>query len=391
MRATFLHFAPPLIEDDEINEVVDTLRSGWVTTGPKTRQFETEFAHAVQAPAALALNSCTAGLHLALKTLGIGPGDEVVTTAWTFAASVNVIEHVGARPVIVDVEPETLNIHVDQVARAITPRTKAIIPVHFAGHPVDIDAINDLARRHNLAVVEDAAHGIGASYRGTPIGAGTNPTAFSFYATKNLCTGEGGMLTGSQEFLERARVTALHGMSREAWGRYQQGGAWAYDIIEPGFKYNMSDIQASLGLAQLRKFERLQARRREIVRQYHEAFSLLEAFELPATRPGIEHAWHLYVVRLLPKTLSIGRDEFLQALHARNIGCSVHFIPIPHHSYYREKYGLRLADFPVAADSFARACSLPLSPKLTDADVADVIEAVSDIAAEHRIARKVAA
>src|SRR6266545_1749752 len=268
-RAAFLPFSPPAIGEEEIAEVVDTLRSHWITTGPKTKRFEAEFAASVGATGALALNSCTAGLHTALATFGIGAGDEVITTPLTFAASVNVIEHVRARPVLVDVEADTLNIDPAAVAAAVTPRTKAILPVHYAGHPVDLDAIWEIAARHGLAVIEDAAHALPARYKGKLIGSGPNPAAFSFYATKNLTTAEGGMLTGAPEFLERARVRSLHGMSGDAWRRYGKGGKWFYEIVCPGFKYNMTDIQAALGLCQLKKLERFQERRREVVAAYN--------------------------------------------------------------------------------------------------------------------------
>src|SRR5438132_561210 len=263
-RRDFLPFSPPLVGEEEIREVVDTLRSDWITTGPKAKRFEQDFAAYVGAPGALALNSCTAGLHTALATLGIGPGDEVITTPMTFCASVNVIEHVGARPVLVDVEPDTLNIDPRQIAAAVTPRTRAILPVHYAGHPADLDGIEAVAHPHGLTVVEDAAHAIPARYKGRFIGSGTNPVAFSLYATKNLTTAEGGMLTGEGAFLDRARVLSLHGMSRDAWKRYDQGGSWRYEVLLPGFKYNMTDIQAAIGLCQLRKQDAFQRRRREI-------------------------------------------------------------------------------------------------------------------------------
>jgi dTDP-4-amino-4,6-dideoxygalactose transaminase len=383
-RTHFLPFSPPAIGEEEIAEVVDTLRSQWITTGPKTRRFEVEFAATVGAPGALALNSCTAGLHTALATLGIGPGDEVITTPITFAASVNVIEHVRARPVLVDVEPDTLNIDPAAVAGAITPRTRAILPVHFAGHPADLDALFALADRHQLALVEDAAHALPAAYRGRPIGAGRNPAAFSFYATKNLTTAEGGMLTGDEDFLERARVFSLHGMSRDAWKRYDRGGSWRYDILLPGFKYNMTDIQASLGLAQLKKLGAFDARRREIVAQYQEAFGADDALQCPVERSEVSHAWHLYALRIRPEVLRIGRDRFLEELTRRNIGTSVHFIPIHTHPYYRDTYGYVAEDLPVAFQAFERLFSLPLHPRLSDADVGDVIEAVLDVANTFR-------
>jgi dTDP-4-amino-4,6-dideoxygalactose transaminase len=383
-RTEFLPFSPPCIGEEEIAEVVDTLRSNWITTGPKTKRFETEFAAAIGAPGALALNSCTAGLHTALVTLGIGPGDEVITTPMTFAASVNVIEHVRARPILVDVEPDTLNIDPHQVAAAITPRTRAILPVHYAGHPADLDPINDLAERHHSTVIEDAAHALPAAYGGRRIGAGKNPVAFSFYATKNLTTAEGGMLTADPEFLDRARVVSLHGMSRDAWKRYDKGGSWRYDILLPGFKYNMTDIQASIGLHQLRKLTEFDRRRRAIVAQYQAAFGADDALEIPAERANVCHAWHLYVLRIRPEVLSIGRDQFVQELTRRNIGTSVHFIPIHLHPYYRDKYGFAPRTLPVAFDNFERLLSLPLHPGLTDSDVSDVVSAVLDVALAFR-------
>lgn len=383
LRPAFLPFAPPAIGEEEIAAVVDTLRSDWITTGPKTRAFEQQFADFLGAPGALALNSCTAGLHTALVTLGIGPGDEVITTPLTFAASVNVIEHVGARPVLVDVEPDTLNIDPGQIERAVTARTKAILPVHYAGHPADLDRIRAVARAHRLSILEDAAHALPARYRDRAIGSGANPTAFSFYATKNLTTAEGGMLTGDPEFLARARVISLHGMSRDAWRRYDKGGSWYYEILLPGFKYNMTDIQAAMGLCQLKKLEAFQQRRREVVAQYQAAFAHDQALEVPVARPEVEHAWHLYVLRLKRGALRIDRDRFVEELKERNIGASVHFIPIHLHPYYRQKYRYAPDAFPVAYDAYGRMLSLPLHPRLSDDDVADVIAAVLDIVSEH--------
>lgn len=381
MRSTFLPFSPPLIGDEEIAEVVDTLRSDWITTGPKTKRFESEFGQYVQAPAALALNSCTAALHTSLVALGVGPGDEVITTTLTFAASVNVIEHVGARPVLVDVEPDTLNMDPAWVERAITPRTKAIMVVHHSGHPADLDALRALAESRGIALIEDAAHAIAARYKGRPIGSGSNPVAFSFYATKNLTTAEGGMLTGDAEFVDRCRVISLHGLNREAWKRYGKEGSWYYEVVTPGFKYNMTDLQASLGLVQLRKLEAMQARRREIVAAYQKAFASLEVFQTPVARPEVDHAWHLYVLRLWPERLGMARNQFIEELKTRNIGTSVHFIPIHIHPYYRDKYGFKPQDFPMAYNSYERMVSLPLSPRMSDQDVADVIGAVLELAA----------
>ena len=390
MRDKFLSFSLPLIGEEEIDEVVEALKSGWLTSGPRTKQFEQEFRNAVDAPAALALNSCTAGLHVALKVLNIGPGDEVITTPMTFAASVNVIEHVGATPILVDVEPDTLNLQPDAVERAITPQTKAIIAVHYAGHPAELHALRAIAEQYHLHLIEDAAHAVGASFDGQPIGSGSNLTAFSFYATKNLTTGEGGMLTGSTELLDRARIFSLHGMNREAWSRYSAGGKWAYDIVEPGFKYNMTDIQAALGLQQLRRFDRMQARRLEIVRTYNKAFGSHPAFLTPSTRDHVTNAWHLYVLRLRTSELTINRNQFIDEMTARNIGTSVHFIPIHMHSFYRDKYNFQPNDFPVAHTAFQNMLSLPLSPSMADQDVADVIDAVLDIRSKFSRRRRAA-
>lgn len=383
-RARFLPFSPPSIGEDEVEEVVDALRSDWLTTGPKTQRFEKEFATYVGAPGALALNSCTAGLHTTLVALGIGPGDEVITTTMTFAATVNVIEHVGARPVLVDVEPDTLNIDPRRIEQTITPRTRAVIVVHYAGHPADMDAIEELALVHGFTVIEDAAHAIPAWYRGRMIGSGDNPTAFSFYATKNLTTGEGGMLTGGTDFLERARPVSLHGMTRDALRRYERGGSWRYEIQAPGFKYNMTDIQASMGLAQLRKLECFDQRRREVVAAYDEAFAAEPALEIPVERGDVHHAWHLYVLRLNTDALTIGRDEFIDELTTRNIGTSVHFIPVHTHPYYRDRYSFSPGDFPVAYSNFERMLSIPLNPRLGAGDVGDVIGAVLDVVDSNR-------
>jgi dTDP-4-amino-4,6-dideoxygalactose transaminase len=384
LRPEFLAFAPPLIGEEEIAEVVDTLRSGWITTGPKTARFEQEFARYLGAPGALALNSCTAGLHTALQTIGIGEGDEVITSPLTFAATANVIEHVRARPVFVDVEPDTLQMDPACLESAVTSRTRAIIPVHFAGHPADLDAIGAVAVRHGLTVIEDSAHSLPARYRGRLIGSGDNPVAFSFYATKNLTTGEGGMLTGDPGFLERARVISLHGMSHDGWNRYAEGGQWFYEVKLPGFKYNMTDIQAALGLWQLKKLESHQQRRRAVVAAYQAAFDENDAFELPVERADVEHAWHLYVLRLRPGVLAIGRDRFIEELTRRRIGSSVHFIPVHLHPFYRDTYGYVPEDFPVAFSNYQRMLSLPLHPGLSDTDVTDVIGAVVDIAREYR-------
>jgi len=383
-RSTFLPFSPPSISEEEIAAVVETLRSEWITTGPKTKEFEQHFADYIGASAALALNSCTGGLHIALAALGIGPGDEVITTPITFACSANVIEHVGATPILADVEPETLTLDLQQVAQKITARTKAIMPVHFAGHPAEMRPLLDLAAQHRLFVIEDAAHALPAKYEGQMIGTLSDFTAFSFYATKNLTTAEGGMLTGTPERIAEARLWSLHGMNRDAWKRYSSEGSWYYEVVLPGFKYNMTDIQAALGIVQLRRLSEFQARRRAIVAQYQAAFSALEALQVPVERPNVEHAWHLYTLRLNLEQLRITRAQFIEELKARNIATSVHFIPIHLHPYYRDRYGWRPEDFPVAYWEYQRLVSLPLHPRLSDADVADVINAVYDVVSVFR-------
>jgi len=377
-------FSPPHIGEEEIAEAIDTLRSGWITTGPKTARFEQEFAATVGAPAALGLSSCTAGLHLALVALGVGRGDRVATTPMTFAASVNVIEHVGATPLLVDVEPDTLNLSPAALERALAPDVKAIIAVHYAGHPVDLDAIGALADGRGIPLVEDAAHALPAFHRGRPIGSHGHLTAFSFYATKNLTTCEGGMLTGDPELVARAKILSLHGLSRDAARRYERGGSWRYEILAPGFKYNMTDLAAGIGLAQLRKLPAFQERRRWIVDRYDRAFGTLDTLRLPVERPGCTSALHLYPIRLQLERLSIDRDEVIRRLDAAGVGTSVHFIPIHLHPYYRDKYGFAPDDFPVAHDAYRRLVSLPLNSGMQDEDVTHVIESVRGVLASAR-------
>lgn len=383
MRTQFLPFAWPAIGDEEVAAVADAMRSGWLTGGPRVREFEASFARTVCAEATLAVSSCTAALHLALLAHGVGPGDEVITTTMTFAATVNVIEHVGAVPVLADVERDTLNIDPRSVERAISERTKAVIIVHYGGHPADLSSLDALCELHDLALIEDAAHALPASSGGRVIGSGRNLTAFSFYATKNLTTGEGGMLTGSSELIERVRPLALHGMSRDAWRRYERGGSWRYDVIAPGFKYNMTDPAAAMGLVQLRRLEAMQLRRNRIVDMYTDAFGENPSLEPPSVRPGVQHAHHLYPLRLRLEHLDVDRDRIIVELAERNIGTSVHFIPIHEHSCYRNKYGYRPEDFPVAHEAFSRLVSLPLHPGLSDGDVEDVVEALKDVLGNH--------
>jgi perosamine synthetase len=385
VRETFLPFARADIDDAEVRLVTEVLRSGWITTGPKTKQFEAEFAQAVDAKHAIAVNSCTAALHLALEASGVRPGDEVITTPYTFAASAEVIRYFDARPVLVDVDAETLNIRPELIEPAITARTKAIIPVHVAGAAADLDPILDVARRHGLKVIEDAAHSFPTRYKGRTIGAIGDFTCFSFYATKTITTGEGGMITTNDDALaDRCRVMSLHGISKDAWKRYTAEGSWYYEIIAPGFKYNLTDIASALGLAQLRKAERMYRRRADIARRYNEAFSAVPELEVPTCATFSTHSWHLYMLRLNLDRLAIDRAAFIEELRVRQIGVSVHFIPLHVHPYYRELYGYAPEDFPVAYREYTREVSLPIYPTMSDDDVESVIDAVMDVVSLHR-------
>jgi dTDP-4-amino-4,6-dideoxygalactose transaminase len=384
MRTSFLPFSPPLLGEEEINEVIDTLRSDWITTGPKVRRFEGEFAGFIGAPAALALSSATDAMQVALAALGVQPGDEIITTTMTFCSTVHVIEHLGGRPVLVDVDPVTLCIDPGAVERAVTEKTRGLLPVHLYGHPSDMDPLLELAAARGLFVLEDAAHALPARYKGRMVGTIGTATAFSFYATKNMTTAEGGMLTGDPDLIAKARMWSLHGMSRDAYKRYSAESSWFYEVVLPGFKCNMTDIQASLGLQQLKKLPRFQDHRREVVRRYNAAFGELPELHLPVEREGCESAWHIYPLRLNLDMLTTGRNQFIEELKARNIGTSVHFIPIHLHPYYRDKYGLTPDDFPVAFANYQRLISLPLHPRLSDEDVDDVIEAVKDVVVTYR-------
>ncbi len=384
-RSSFLPFHRPSIDDGEIEEMIDTLRSGWLTMGPKTLRFEEQFARYIGAKYALAVNSCTAGLHLALNAIGVGPGDEVITCTFTFAATAAVILHCGARPVLVDCLPDTLTIDPAQVEAAITPRTKAILPVHFAGHPCEMAEILAIASRHNISVIEDAAHALPAAYHGQRVGTLGDLAAFSFYAGKNITTGEGGMVTtNNDEYADRIAQRRLHGISRDAWKRYTDQGSWYYEITYPGFKYNMTDLNASLGIHQLRKCDRFHAKRQRYAALYLEGLSPLDEITLPTVQPEVEHAWHLFPIRLNLESLTVGRDSFIELLRQEKIGTSVHFIPLHMHPYYRQVFGYRLQDCPRALSAFERIISLPLYPEMTEEDVGDVVRAVTKIVAAHQ-------
>jgi dTDP-4-amino-4,6-dideoxygalactose transaminase len=378
----FVPFHVPGIGEEEIAEVVDTLRSGWLTTGPKTKRFEEDFARLIGPEVeALAVNSATAGLHLALEAAGVGKGDEVITTTFTFTATAEVIRYLGANPVFVDVLEDTLNIDPVAVEAAITPRTKAIIPVHFAGLACEMDSILSISKCHGLKVIEDAAHALPATFRGRLIGSlESDATVFSFYATKPLATGEGGMVvTGDTELARRCRVMRLHGIDREAFDRYtSKTASWFYRVVAPGFKYNMTDVAAAIGIPQLRKMDGFQRRREELAHRYDRALKGL-CVRLPEHAPsGERHAWHLYVIRLNHDAL-VSRDEFIDEMAAAGIGTSVHFIPLHLHPYWRDTYHLKPEQFPNATEAFRHVVSLPLYPQMTDADQDRVVAAIRAI------------
>jgi dTDP-4-amino-4,6-dideoxygalactose transaminase len=387
-------FHRPSIGPAEEREVLDSLRSGWITTGPKAKRFEKEFAAYVGARHALAVAHCTGALHLALFALGIGPGDEVITTPFTFTATAEVIGYLGARPLFVDIEPGTFNLDPACVETALENgqhrRVRAILPVHFAGYACDMDRLLALARSHNLKIVEDAAHAAGSARhlegRGmTRVGTIGDLSCFSFYATKNITSAEGGMVTTEDDALaERIAIASLHGMDRDAWKRYDLSGSWFYEIHDTGFKYNLSDVHAAIGLAQLGRADEFMRRRTAIARAYSQALREDSALQVPHEEPGIEHAWHLYVLRVHPEQLRIGRAQFVEFLRERGIGTSVHCIPLHTMHFYQERYGYRTGDFPVAEDVYSRCLSLPIYPAMSDEDVAYVIENVLAISRENR-------
>ncbi len=387
VRSQFMVFGAPRIGEEEIAEVVDTLRSGWIGFGPKCLRFEQDFAAYTRAPHALSLNSATAALHLALIAAGVGEGDEVITTPLTFCATANVIAHVGATPVFVDVDERTQNIDPSLIARAVTPRTRAILPVHMCGWPCDMAAIGEIAQRHGLVVIEDAAHAVEAWYAGRKVGSISPFTAFSFYATKNMTTAEGGMLTVRDATAhDRLRTLRLHGLDKDAWKRYEPGAFLPYETLEPGYKYNMTDLQASLGLHQLARIEANLRVRQEIWSAYDEAFAGLDTVRTPGLHDDAQtrHARHLYTLRLELDSLSADRPRFMAALAAENIGSGIHFVPLHLHRWYAKKLGTRRGDFPAAEAIGDTTLSLPLSAAMTLADARDVVRAVRKIVHRYR-------
>ncbi len=387
-------FHRPSIGSEEEREVLDTLRSGWITTGPKTKRFEQEFAAYVGASHALAVAHCTGALHLALFALGIGPGDEVITTPFTFTATAEVMSYLGAKPVFVDIDPGTFNINPARIEETLESgkhkRVRALLPVHFAGQACDMDRLQALARQYSLKIVEDAAHAVGSTRqmegRGTTkIGTTGDLTCFSFYATKNITSAEGGMITTEDPAIaEKIAIASLHGMNRDAWKRYDNSGSWYYEIHDLGFKYNLSDVHAAIGLAQLKRADDFTRRRGDIAHAYNEAFRSEPALQAPYVEPGVGHAWHLYVLRLRLDRLKIGRNEFVELLRSRGVGTSVHCIPLHTMHFYQRQYGYRTGDFPITEEIYSRCLSLPIYPAMSDGDRDYVIETVLAAARENR-------
>jgi len=383
--AKFLPFHQALIEDDDIEAVVSVLKSGWLTTGRRTKEFEGAFAQYVGASNAVALSSCTAALHLALAAIGLKEGEEVILPTMTFSSTSEVVLYFKATPVLVDCEPHSFEADPAAIEQAITPRTRAIIVVHYAGCPAQIDAILEIARRHGLKVIEDAAHALPARYKGKMVGAFGDITCFSFYATKTLTTGEGGMATTENpEYAERMRILSLHGISKDAYKRYTAEGSWRYEILDVGYKYNMTDIQAGLGLAQLAKCDAMRDKREQLARYYTAALAASDCYTTPVAPSHVQHAWHLYVLQVNPEVLSISRDRVIEELRERGIGTSVHFIPLHTHPFYQNRLGYRCGQFPYAEHHFERAISLPLFPGMTLDDSEHVVKALLNVANKYR-------
>jgi len=384
-RKSFLPPFRPTIEDEEIKEVINTLKTDWITTGPKTKKFEDLFKKYVDSKNAIALSSCTAALHLSLIAAGVDEGDEVITSPFTFTSTANVVIHQRAKPVFVDIKKDTYNIDPEKIEEAITDKTKAIIAVHYAGQPCEMDEILKIAKKNDLLVIEDAAHATGSKYKGKKIGSIGDFTCFSFYAIKNITTAEGGMITtNNDELAEKIRILSLHGISKDAWKRYSQAGSWYYEVLFPGYKYNMTDIQASLGIHQLNKIENFIESKEKIAEIYTKAFADMPEITEPYIKDNINHSWHLYPILINPDFLKINRNKFIEKLKEENIGTSVHFIPVHMHPYYREKFGFKPGDYPNAENIFNRIISLPLYPKMTDKDAEDVIKAVGRIIDQNK-------
>ena len=380
MKKQFLPYYQPLIGEEEIKEVVDTLKSGWLTMGPKTIEFEKLIGEYTRAKNAIAVHSCTAALHLSLIALGIGEGDEVITTPYTFASTGNVIVHTGAKPVFVDTERETYNIDPEKIEEAVTPMTKVIIPVHYAGQPCDMKAIMEIARDNDLFVIEDAAHAIGAKYENKKIGTFSTTTCFSFYATKNMTTGEGGAITtNDDELAEKLRILRLHGISKDAWKRYSEKGSWYYEIEECGWKYNLTDIQAALGMHQIKKLDKFIEVRRSYANIYNKELEKVDGIITPKEKTNVKHVYHLYPILLE----NYSRDKFIEKMQEKGIGCSVHFIPLHLHPFYKRIFGFKKGNFPNIEWAYEREVSLPLYPKMEEEDIEYVITSIKNILSKN--------
>ena len=379
MKNDFLLFHKPFISEEEVDEIVDTVRSGWISMGPKTIRFENSFSEYIGVNKSVAVSSWTAAGHLSLEAFGINEGDEVIVPTMTFPATAEIVCYFKAKPVIVDVDEDTLNMSLDAVEKAISPKTKAIIPVHYGGQPCDLDEIHEIAKKHNLKVLEDAAHSLPAKYKGKTIGTISDVTCFSFYATKTLSTGEGGMIcTNDEEIAERVKIMRLHGINRDAWKRYTESGSWYYEVVAPGYKYNFTDLQASLGLPQLKKVNAMWDSRKRIAAKYTEALKDLDMIQLHTIKPDRDSSWHLFPVRLYLDRLVKNRAQIINELREKNVGVGVHFMPVHQHLYYSETFNLSDADYPVASAAFPRLMSLPIYPGMTDENVDKVIDIIVD-------------
>lgn len=383
-RTSFLSFSRPTLDDDDINEVVDSLKSGWITTGPKSLRFEEMFADYIGVENAVATNSATAGLNLVLRGIDLKPGDKVITPSMTWVSTVNMIELLGAEPVFVDIDPDTLQLMPSEVRKKIDPNTKAVIPVHYGGQPCDLDALKNIIKGKDIALIEDAAHAIGSRYKNSLIGSDSQFAIFSFHPNKNITTGEGGMvISRNKEILERIRCLKFHGITKDAWKRFAKGGNFNYEVIEPGYKYNMLDIQASLGLRQLKKLDEFNERRRFLAERYNDLLTdIKEITPLVSVDYLHKHVWHLYVVKLDIDLLKVTRDEFMQCLQEKNIGTGLHYTPVHLHKYYREKYGYQLGYLPNTDFVSKRIFSLPLYPLMSKKDQDDVYYAIKTVIKE---------
>lgn len=380
MRSSYLVFGQPIIEDEEINEVLHTLKSGWIGTGPKVALFESDFKEYIGAKHTVAVSSCTAGLHLSVLAMGVKPGDEVIVPTMTFAATANAVIHTGAKPVFVDVDKFEMTIDPQDIRKKITPKTKAIIPVHFAGRPCNVKLLEQIAIENNLKIIHDAAHAVEAEFEGKKIGCFRDIANFSFYVTKNITTAEGGMIvTDNEELAQKLKIFALHGMSKDAWKRFSDDGYKHYEVIYPGYKYNMTDLQAAIGIQQLKKVDKFARRRRQIWKIYKEELSKLPLILPPEPQSNTSHAYHLFTIMIDTSSTKITRDELINKLHLLNIGTGVHYLALHLQPYYRETYGYKRGDFPNAEFISDRVLSIPFSAKLTDEDVQDVVKALKDI------------